>query len=343
MNILITGASGTVGFETIKHFLESDKKTSITVFDLYSPKVKKCLRIFKNKVEIVYGNISNYSEVEEVCKNKDIVIHLAAIIPPLADEKPELAEKVNVEGTKNIIEALKKHSPKAMLIYSSSISVYGDRINTPNIKTTDELKPSPRDEYAKTKIKAEKLVQNSGLKWTIFRLTAIFGIGNHRISKIMFHMPLNTPIEICTPEDTGRALMKAAFNIEKLNGKIFNLGGGENCRISYKKFLSISFNIFGLGKVDFPGLAFAKQNFHCAYYEDGQELEDILHFRKDSIESYFFGVKKHIKPVNKFFSKIFSPLIQKTILLKSEPYRALRKNKEKEIAHYFGIFFPKIE
>jgi len=55
---------------------------------------------------------------------------------------------MNVRGTENIIRALEKHSPNAMFFYSSSVLVYGDKINTPEIRVTDALNPSERDEYA---------------------------------------------------------------------------------------------------------------------------------------------------------------------------------------------------
>jgi len=336
MKILITGASGTVGIETIKKILVSYPNAGVTVFDLPSKKNKNILNKFSNSIKIVYGNIINYEVVEKVCAEKDFIIHLAAIIPPLADELPQLAYNVNVIGTENIIKAIKNISPKTKLIYSSSISVYGDRISNPMIKVEDLLTPSDRDEYAKTKIQAEELIQQSGIDWTIFRLSAIFGYNNHKISKIMFHMPLNTPIEITTAEDTGRAFANAINNFEKLNKRIFNLGGGENCRIEYRKFLSTSFNLYGLGKVKFPGLAFATHNFHCAYYADGIDLENILHFRKDTIDTYFKNVGKKVQPSKKFFSKIFSNVVQSSLLKKSEPYRAVKKGITVDITHYFS-------
>ena len=101
-------------------------------------------------------------------------------------------------------------------MYSSSISVYGDRITNPHITTSDPINISFGDHYAKTKSKAESAIQNSALDWTIFRLTAIMGLNNHKISPLMFHMPLNTSIEICTPMDTARAYENG---IEKRNEK----------------------------------------------------------------------------------------------------------------------------
>lgn len=332
-NILLTGASGTVGYEALKQLVENpDYK--VTVFDVENKNSKKKFSALPHNFELVFGDITNEKQVEEVCKNKDVVIHLAAIIPPLADERPELAEKVNVGGTGNLIKSLEKHSPDAFFLYSSSISVYGDRLNTPDIKIDDELQPSEGDEYAKTKIKCEELIQNSKLNWTIFRLAAI--MGNHKISKLMFHMPLDTSMEICTPADTARAFVNGIEKKDELNHRIFNLGGGESCRISYKDFLSQSFDIFGLGKLNFPDKAFAEKNFHCGNYIDGDELNKIVNFRKDNLESYFQGVKKGVHPAVKTLTKMVNPIVKRRLLKQSEPFEAFHGKDEKLIGRFFN-------
>jgi len=340
MNILVTGASGTVGYSAINQLIKQNSNINIIAFDLFSHKNKKKLKVFNQKITIIYGDVSNSTDLEQIPPKIDVAIHLAAIIPPLADEYPKLAEKVNVDGTKNLVNHLEKNSPNCMIIYASSISVYGDRIENPLIKTTDNYKPSVGDEYALTKISAEQIVRQSKLKWSIFRLTAIFGYNNHKAGKIMFHMPLETPIEFATPEDTGRAFANSIYKIDELNNKIFNLSGGEKCRISYRDFIEKSFKNAGLGKVIFPEKAFATINFHCGYYADGHILENILHFRKDTVENYFNQHKKSVNSFKKTITRIFSSIIQKYMLKKSEPYNALINNETNAIIRFFGENIP---
>lgn len=67
------------------------------------------------------------------------------------------------------------------------------------------------------------------------------GANNHKISGLMFHMPLDTPMEITTSEDTGGAFANAVTERTELSGRIFNLGGGEKSvspitRLSAKAF-----------------------------------------------------------------------------------------------------------
>lgn len=334
IKVLLTGSSGTVGSEVLKQLCEIPE-LDITVFDKNTKASKKVFSSVKCNIKVVYGDISSKEDVFKVCCNKDIIIHLAGIIPPLADKCPNLARNVNVLGTKNIIEGIEELSPNAFLIYSSSISVYGDRNHNPWINVNDNLNPSGRDEYAKTKIEAESLITKSKIKWTIFRLTAIMGVSNHKSSSIMFHMPLDTKMEICTPADTARAFVNAINNQSKLVNNIFNLGGGPSCRIIYEDFLSRSFNIFGLGKLNFSKNSFANKNFHCGYYEDGDILNNILDFRKNSIEDYFNEVKKSINIFKKIFTILLRKIIKHNLQKQSEPLNSKNKNIIEEIKYYF--------
>ena len=331
--ILLTGASGTVGYEVLKQLCNIKNKYEVTVFDIKSSKTIKKFKPFKEKINLVYGNITNDADLNKVCFDKDVVIHLAAIIPPLADEKPELSYQVNALGTENLIKLLELHSPDAFFLYSSSISIYGDRLYNPMITIHDKLNPSEGDAYAKTKILAENTIQNCKLDWSIFRLTAI--MGGHKISKLMFHQPLKTSLEIASPEDTARAFINAIDKQKQLSKKIFNLGGGENCRIIYDDFLSRSFKLLGLGQLDFPPKTFAEKNFHCGYYKDGDLLNDILNFRKDTLESYFEIEESKVSLLKKKIISIFKKPIKKYLQRQSEPLAAYTNQDTKLIQHYF--------
>lgn len=332
--ILITGASGTVGQEVLDQLLKYPEY-EIIVFDIINSKSKKIKDIYRNNVKWISGNITEISDIQKIPSSLDVIIHLAAIIPPAADLNPTLTQKINVEGTQKLLQHIERTSPDAFFMYSSSISVYGDRVQNPFITASDNLKISEGDIYGQSKLEAETIVQNCKLNWTIFRLAAI--MKNHKISKLMFHMPLETKLEICTPEDTARAFVNAIEYTNLLNRKIFNLGGGEKCCLSYQNFLQRSFKIFGLGKLNFPRFAFAKRNFHCGYFADGDELEKILHFRKDTIDTYFQKTASSISIVKKFFATIFRFAIKLFLLSKSEPYKAYHTNNIEKNKKFFGI------
>lgn len=331
-NVLLTGASGTVGFEALKQLLDA-KLYNVTVFDKKTPQSEGKLLPFKDQVTLIFGDITNPKDLEELV-DIDAVIHLAAIIPPVADDNPELAKRVNIGGTQHLLSQLEQKSPNAFFIYSSSISVYGDRIENPYISVDDALIPSAGDVYAETKIAAEQSIESSTLDWTIFRLAAI--MGNHKMSKLMFHQPLHTALEIATPRDTARAFVNAISKQHELSKQIFNLGGGETCRMRYDEFLERSFAIFGLGKLNFPERSFADKNFHCGYYADGDKLEAIVKFRQDTLDDYFAMEAEKVSAVKKTAASIFKRPIKWYLLQQSEPYQAYKDNDQKLMQHYFN-------
>lgn len=332
MHVLLTGATGTVGTEVIK-LLTAMKNIRLTVFELKNPRTKRLLAAYRDKIDVVWGNISNPEDIKEIPENLNAVIHLAAVIPPLADDKPDLAKHVNITGTQNIIQHLEKTSPNVLLLYSSSVAVYGDRIENPDISVGDSLCEGTEDVYAQTKIAAENLIQHSTLDWSIFRLTAI--MKNHKMSKLMFHMPLSTQMEICTPADTARAFVNALTHRAELNGQIYNLGGGKSCYITFREFLEKSFQIFGLGAVNFPDHAFAERNFHCGIFADGDKLEEILHFRKDSIETYFEDQKRSVSVIVRLISSLFRVVIKQGLVNQSEPLKAYRQHNVTQMNRFF--------
>lgn len=333
-NILLTGASGAVGQELLK-FLVKIPEFRITVFDIDNRRNRRVYTVYQQRIVFVAGDISSATDVQKIPAGMDVVIHLAALIPPLADKYPLLTHNINVLGTSLLVGHVQRTSPNAFFINSSSVSVYGDRMQNPNIRVSDVLSVSEGDVYGQSKLDAETIVRNSPLHWTVFRLAAI--MKNHKMSKLMFHMPLDTKFEICTPEDTARAFLHAVFKSELLIGRIFNLGGGESCCMTYREFLEKSFRIYGLGSFNFPKYAFAERNFHCGRMIDGDDLEHILGFRQDTFQTYFEKTKNGVNPFIRCVAILFRPIIKWVLLAQSEPYRAYRTRNKLQLNHYFKL------
>jgi nucleoside-diphosphate-sugar epimerase len=332
--ILLTGAAGAIGLETLRELVLRKNQYTIRALEIRNKRTEKILQPFNGEVEICWGDLTDRASFEAQVIDVEAVIHLAAIIPPLADHQPALAERVNVQGTQNLIEALQQHVPHAFFLYTSSVSVYGDRVANPWISVTDALCPSEGDYYAVTKIKAEQLVRASGLPWSIIRLTGIFN-PQQKLDPLFFHMPLDTCIEMATTRDTGCALVRAVEHMPELQGRTFNLGGGEACRVVYRDLLNGCFARTGLGEMDFPAEAFADQNFHCGYFADSDELERILHFQRDSFEDYLDWYAQSLSPTRKRLATWLRRVIKQQLLQRSEPYQALRQRDEKLIQRFF--------
>jgi nucleoside-diphosphate-sugar epimerase len=170
------------------------------------------------------------------------------------------------------------------------------------------------------------------LRWSIFRLAAIMG-PQTRLDPLFFNMPLETSLEIASARDTGFALVEAIHHQDELRGRIFNLSGGIQCRTSYREFLNRVFGAMGLEKIALPDQAFARRNFHCGYYVDACDLEEILHFQEDTLEDYYRFIGDKSTSFSKKINSVFHKAIRYFLLIRSEPMHAHRKKKRLNSKH----------
>jgi len=181
---LITGAAGFIGSSLAKRLLD-EGKTVIGVDnfnDYYSPvfKQENVQPFAKNKNFKLYKiDITDATKLNQVFgKEKPTkVIHLAAragVRPSLED--PGLYQRVNIEGTLNILEACKRYKAK-QLVFASSSSVYGGSTEAPFTET--EIADRPISPYAATKRAGEMLCFNYhhlyGLPITCLRFFTVYG------------------------------------------------------------------------------------------------------------------------------------------------------------------------
>ena len=316
VKVLLTGPFGNVGLSTLQELLK--RNHDIRVLDIKTKKNRRIAKNYNDQVEIYWGDIRNYKVVEKAVSGRDVIIHTAAIIPPLADKKPKFAYSVNVGGTSNIIEAMQNQPQKPKIIFTSSIAIYGDRLENPLIRPIDPPNPNPNDEYAKQKLSCEEIIRNSRLKWAIFRLTYIVSTNKLQMNPLMFEMPLDTFIEICDTKDVGYALANAV-ETDEIWGEILHIAGGERCRISYREYLNEMMDIFGIGADFLPEEAFSKKGFHCGFMTTIKS-QRLLNYQRHTLDDYFSDVRKKVA-VSRLFIMMFRPIARKYLLSKSDYYR----------------------
>src|SRR3989338_7302648 len=158
-NALVIGASGQVGAALMKRLSEKND-----VVGTYSSSKKKGL---------VHLDITDANEVSKLIEkvNPSIIFLCSATISiDFCEKNPEAARKINVDGTKNVVEAAKKSGAK--VVYLSTEYVF-DGKRGPYSETD---KPNPMNTYGKTKLEGEKIVlsvENS----LVVRSTLIFSLG----------------------------------------------------------------------------------------------------------------------------------------------------------------------
>jgi len=164
MKILITGGAGFIGSHLAGRLLEEGKEVVVLddFNDYYNPKWKEenTEAYKKNKnFKLFRGDILDETLVDEILKTERVetIIHLAAragVRPSM--QNPALYQKVNVEGTKVILEAARKHGIKNIILASSS-SVYGNQKKMPC--SEDDSVDNPASPYAATKREMELLAK----------------------------------------------------------------------------------------------------------------------------------------------------------------------------------------
>ncbi len=166
--ILITGGAGNFGRTLAQAF--RTKGHGLRILDLPS-----CDFSFFDKwdnTRIIPGDILDPGSLREHVEGADWVFHLAAILPPVSETNRELTFKVNVDGTKNLLDGCSALDKTPKVVFASSISVYGDTSAEQKIIGPDHP-VNPNDWYAESKVEAEKILLVSGVPHVNLRISAI--------------------------------------------------------------------------------------------------------------------------------------------------------------------------
>jgi len=180
MKILVTGGSGFIGSNFIRHIISKYKNYYIINLDklTYSGN-KDNLRDIENneRYSFIQGDICDEKITEEIIKDIDVIVHFAAESHVTRSESQEgLFEKTNVEGTRNLLEITSKYNKK--FIHMSTDEVYGSKkeglFSEKDKIQGDSQATSP---YAKSKARADDLVQSysNKIETVIIRATNNFG------------------------------------------------------------------------------------------------------------------------------------------------------------------------
>ena len=106
MKVLLTGAFGNIGINALKNLLKQGH--DVRCFDIKNESNERVARRFKDKIDVVWGDIRNPDDVAKAVEDREVVIHLAFIIPVESEVNPDLSREINVGGTTNLVEAMKK-------------------------------------------------------------------------------------------------------------------------------------------------------------------------------------------------------------------------------------------
>jgi len=259
----------------------------------------------------------------------DVVVHCAAVVAPIAYAEPELAEAVNLGGTRHLIDATKTHAPDAFFVFVSSYAAFGPCApGDPIRRSTDPCWPD--DNYGLQKLTAESWLRYSGLRQCSLRLGAVMDIDNltpahPSYRPFIFMVSLDQPEHGVHVRDAARAIASAA--VQQPDGHLFLIGGDDSWKVTARELRGEMFAAIGLSMP--PEKAFrpatdpsVKDGWFYECWMDEKHSEHVLGFQRVSREAYMAELRKRYR-LRRLALLPVRPLVSRTLTAAS-PYTGKR-------------------
>ncbi len=169
MTVLVTGGTGLVGSRVLRHFVNAGINCRGLV---------RLVRELPAGVAPVIGDLFDTPSLVQAAEGVAAVVHLAAVF---RTSDKDAIWRTNLDGTRNLVDAVKAHAPQARFLMASTGLVYSEDASRPG-KEDDVVQPTLA--YPASKVAAEKVLQSSGLNWSILRLPFVYGDGDEHLASI---------------------------------------------------------------------------------------------------------------------------------------------------------------
>ena len=325
MDVLLTGAFGNIGGHTLAALLEAGHH--VCCFDIATKAnrraARRAVRRYGDQVTLVWGDLRLREDVAQAVAGQEAIVHLAFIIPKQScvagdiDADPEWARRINVEGTRHLIEEAKRLPVPPRFVFASSVAVYGlTKHLSPPRRADDPV--NPVDAYGRHKVACEELVRSSGLPWTILRLGAALPMRITNL-KAMFDVPLDTRMEFVDPRDAARAFARAVGESSAI-GKTLLIGGGARCQFIYGEMVRRILEAAGVGVL--PADAYTSDPFYTDWLDTGPS-QALLQYQRHDLDDYARAMRRKLG-LGWVLARVFQPLVQHGLLARSPYWREAR-------------------
>jgi len=273
--ILVTGGAGSVGRKLTSALVKQGEQ--VRVFDLPMCDFS-ALEALKG-VEIVKGDLTDAGMVRAAVRGVDIVLHLAALLPPVSERNREKTFAVNVDGTSNLVEAIKEEDDQVRVIFSSSVATYGNTVaEEPPIQI--DHPQSAIDIYGESKIEGARLILASGVPCTILRISGI-------VIPALLDPPDPWPfthdqrMEFINRADVVKALVASVQRKEATN-KTFNIAGGKSWQMLGHEYVG---KVYQLLDIPIEEASYRDSPGWCDWYAT-TESQAVLDYQQTSFPRF---------------------------------------------------------
>lgn len=239
---LVTGGAGFIGSHIAHKLVAMGEK--VRILDNFSEGKVENLSGIEDKVETIFGDLLDQAVVRKAMEGVEVVFHQAAMRSvPLSVENPGLVNRVNVEGTMNVLIAARDMGVRRV-VYASSSSVYG---SSPVLPKCETQTPNPISPYAVSKLTGEYycrvFTELYGLETVSLRYFNVYGPRQDPASQYAAVIPRfiqwafqGEPLEVhgdglqsrdfAYIDNVVKANLQAAYSHDGIGGA-FNVGHGE--------------------------------------------------------------------------------------------------------------------
>jgi UDP-glucose 4-epimerase len=312
--VLVTGAFGNIGRRTVHHLLNAGHR--VVAVDLKTPKTEAIAASFGDTLEVVWGNICDSTLWPRVLTGIDSVVHLAAIIPPLAYRNPGLATAVNQTATIALLKSMEASPTAKRLVFASSMVVAGHEQESRVPPLTVAEAPRPSDLYGVTKAECERHITASTLHWSILRIAVCppseVTLQDVASFDIMFESSATGRVEVIHNDDAALAFANAV-DCDDAVGKILFIGGGKTCRSTALDFFNQTLTAMGMRPLK-PESLRPGAPFFFGDWLDTEESQKLLKFQKRSLDDIVAEMKDRAgfrRLLLKIISPVVSPMLER--------------------------------
>jgi nucleoside-diphosphate-sugar epimerase len=279
--ILVTGAFGNLGQMVLEE--AQRQKIFVVAADLDTPRNRRVARRYGLEANAYWGDVRDAS-FEGVLGDVDGLVHLAAVLPPATERTPELARSINVGATARLIETLERSRSPAVLVYPSSVTVYGPPLDRGRLHHSDDPTRAT-DHYSAHKIEVERRLAASSIAWVVLRVAVSVDArtlgADAATMRTLFDVAPDNPLEYVHPRDVALAMVNAIGRPEA-HRKVLLVGGGEPCRITQHQFLSAAAEALG---VSLPREMLGDAPYYTCWM-DTAESQALLEFQRHTFADY---------------------------------------------------------
>ena len=170
-SVLVTGGAGFIGSHLVEDLVSKGHK--VTVLDNFSNRQPDMPRA---GINLVKGDICDLKRVMEVTRAVDVVYHLAAVLGvEYAYQHPIETLEVEIMGTRNVLEGMRKNDVQRV-VYGSSSEVYGEPASLP---ISEDARTAPKSAYGVAKLTGERYCEAYhrayGIEYVVLRYFNVYG------------------------------------------------------------------------------------------------------------------------------------------------------------------------